>query len=518
MKLFILLLIVSVAYCEVINFSYGGRNNKLFVPKGDEGKAIPLFVMLHGCTQNPDDFMKGTQMNQQGEKRNFLVLYPEQPSSANSNKCWNWFETAHQKRGSGEPKLIVDMVNAVKAKYNVDEGRVFASGLSAGAAMSVILGSTYPDVFACIGAGSGLEYKAATSMISAFTAMSSGGPSPETQGKLAYSASSSINKEICVSVFHGTSDYTVSYINGQQITQQFAVTNDLNFNKGTQKGSIVETQKTSGTVPGGLSYVRAQYDNTVENRPVIEFVTVDKMGHAWSGGSTAGSYTDPKGPDASEMMTNFFLNYTDTNPTSASTSNTPTTNTGSTTSSETSSDTTTTDGEKKIDLPSISGEDGFVGQTILDSYGTGTCKLGDKGMFNVDTYRTILSFPTFEIPEDATIKRATLTITRTQLSGNVGYISVDMKTGSFNSAGDGLARSDYSASASVTDAFTLDIPSSNGQSVTMDLPSYSLEYINRKTGKNERTQLRLKGSTTASFTANTLFISCGGAVLTVYYE
>ena len=127
-------------------------------------------------------------MNTLADEKNFLVLYPEQTSSGNSNKCWNWFETAHQSRGSGEPFIIAGMVTTVKNNYSIQDERVYVAGLSAGAAMSVIMGATYPDFFSGIGVGAGLEYKAATSMSGAFTAMSSGGPNPTQQGIAAYGA------------------------------------------------------------------------------------------------------------------------------------------------------------------------------------------------------------------------------------------------------------------------------------------------------------------------------------------
>lgn len=144
--------------------------------------------MLHGCTQSPDDFAAGTEMNAYAERNRFFVVYPEQPVSANLSKCWNWFDSSNQSRGRGEPASIVGVVNKIKSNYPVDSRRVYVAGLSAGGAMSVILGAAYPDVFAAIGVGSGLEYKAATSVLYSGTAMLYGGPDPVQQGNLAYQA------------------------------------------------------------------------------------------------------------------------------------------------------------------------------------------------------------------------------------------------------------------------------------------------------------------------------------------
>src|SRR5690349_19571047 len=69
----------------------GSRAYKLYVPSCYSAQALPLVVMLHGCTQSPDDFATGTRMNDVAEEQSFLVAYPAQPSSANASKCWNWF-------------------------------------------------------------------------------------------------------------------------------------------------------------------------------------------------------------------------------------------------------------------------------------------------------------------------------------------------------------------------------------------------------------------------------------------
>ncbi|MFC4639863.1 PHB depolymerase family esterase [Deinococcus hohokamensis] len=286
------------------------RNYTLYTPTAGAGTARPLVVMLHGCTQSPTDFAAGTRMNDLADSKGFLVVYPEQPSSANQNKCWNWFEPAHQARGQGEPAVIKAIVDAVKGKTAVDGTRVYVAGLSAGAAMSVIMGATYPDVFSAIGVGAGLEYKAATSTNAAFTAMNSGGPNPDTQGTAAYNAMGTAKRNVRTIVFHGTSDYTVYPVNGDQVAAQWVQTSDLT-DDGQDNGSKSTSQLTTrnGTVSGGRAYTVKTYAGGV-----VELWNVTGMGHAWSGGSTAGTYTDPQGPDASAEMWRFFSAGTSTAP------------------------------------------------------------------------------------------------------------------------------------------------------------------------------------------------------------
>jgi poly(hydroxyalkanoate) depolymerase family esterase len=303
-----------------------GRTCMIYTPTKPVANP-PLIVMLHGCTQNPTDFSAGTQMNVVAEKLGWVVVYPEQPSSANQNECWNWFVAADQARDQGEPALLAAITQQVVQQSGCDPKRVYVAGISAGAAMSVILGATYPDIFAAIGVCSGLEYAAATSTSGAYTAMASGGPSPQTQGDAAWAAMGSAARLVPVMVFHGSSDYTVATVNGEQIVEQWLRTDDLAPN-GQPHGklSTTPTHTTKGTAPGGDTYTLNEYCDPT-GRTIVAYCLVDGMGHAWSGGSTAGSYTEPKGPDASTMLTQFFAANTLTGAAPAGTTTTTTTTT-----------------------------------------------------------------------------------------------------------------------------------------------------------------------------------------------
>jgi poly(hydroxyalkanoate) depolymerase family esterase len=286
----------------------GSRTYRLYVPTGYvAGTAVPLVVMLHGCTQDPDQFASGTEMTNLGEANTFLVAFPDEPSSANQNKCWNWFEPAHQARGAGEPSLIAGIVGKIEGEYTVDGARVYVAGISAGAAMAVIMGATYPDVFRAIGVESGLEYRAATSQTAAFTAMgSAGGPSPAAQGLAAYQAMGAQKQRVRAIVFHGTSDFTVYPLNGHQAARQWLQTLDY-VDDGADNNSVdsIPDLTVNGQVAGGRAYTRYVY-NDAAGQPVVEKWLVTSMGHAWSGGNTAGSFTDPQGPSATREMWRFF--------------------------------------------------------------------------------------------------------------------------------------------------------------------------------------------------------------------
>ncbi len=273
------------------------------------GTAVPLLVMLHGCTQTAQDFATGTAMNQLAEQYGFIIVYPQQTSNYNQNLCWNWFVPANQLRGSGEPASIVGIIQTMQqntALWTIDPTRIYVAGLSAGAAMSVILGVTYPDVFAAIGVHSGLEYKAATNLSSGWRAMQRGGPDPQQQGLAAYAAMSSLARIVPTIVLHGTNDTTVAPVNGDQAVQQWMETDQLASQNTYTPDFTRPTHVTSGQVPGGFAYVVATWANA-NGGDVQAYWKIRGMGHAWSGGSSAGTYTDSRGPNASLALYNFFV-------------------------------------------------------------------------------------------------------------------------------------------------------------------------------------------------------------------
>jgi poly(hydroxyalkanoate) depolymerase family esterase len=276
------------------------------------GTEVPLLVLLHGCTQKAADFAAGTGMNQLAEQYGFIVLYPQQKRMSNQTLCWNWFKHAHQYRDRGEPALIAHMVQAIienRSQWTIDKSRVYVLGASAGAAMAVILGATYPDIFTAIGVHSGVEYQAVTNILGGLKLVLKGGPDPIKQGQKAFEAMG-INKRLAPTiVFQGTHDKIVSPINGDQVVQQWMLTNYLASEGQYVADMKTPTTTTSGQIPDGYSYtVYTWKDHT--GREIQQYWKIDNLAHAWSGGNPAASYTDPRGPNASQAMYEFFMQHT----------------------------------------------------------------------------------------------------------------------------------------------------------------------------------------------------------------
>lgn len=276
---------------EHFSCSAGALDYKLYIPAGLEGSRAPLLLMLHGCTQTPDDFALGTRMNQLAREHGYVVAWPQQSASRNQNRCWNWFRDSDQQRGQGEPAMLAALTRHLVQQHGLDERRVFVAGLSAGGAMAAVLASTHPDVYAAIGVHSGLPIGLASDVPSAFAAMRSGKAS-------AFGRSvAPSDTPVPAIVFHGDGDKTVHPRNGAGVVEQ-----SLGATGGDTAKHEVTVER--GIAAGGRRYTRTLHVHA--GRVSAEHWLTHGAPHAWSGGDPAGSYTDPAGPDASAEMLRFF--------------------------------------------------------------------------------------------------------------------------------------------------------------------------------------------------------------------
>jgi poly(hydroxyalkanoate) depolymerase family esterase len=262
----------------------GSRLCKVYIPARTLAEPRSLLIMLHGCTQTPEDFAAGTRMNHLAERNGFIVAYPAQPKSANSSACWNWFNPQNQARGMGEAAMIAAQAQSLVAEFGIDPRRVFVAGLSAGGAMAAVMAATYPDIFSGVGIHSGLPYRSASDVVTALAAMrGQGAAKMQRNGEAA---------PIPTIVFHGTADHIVHPSNGAKIADAHLGSRE------THSGLTGEGK--------GRPFQRI-LTRDQDGRITAEHWIIEGAGHAWSGGSTEGSFADPLGPDASREMVRFFL-------------------------------------------------------------------------------------------------------------------------------------------------------------------------------------------------------------------
>jgi poly(hydroxyalkanoate) depolymerase family esterase len=264
----------------------GTRTYRLYVPSRHDGRRRPLLVMLHGCKQDPVDFAIGTRMNTVAEEHGMFVVYPHQPKGANPMSCWNWFNPRDQVRDFGEPSIIAGITREIIERFNIDPNQVFVAGLSAGGAMAAVMGATYPDIYAAIGIHSGLLYKSANDVVSAFAVM---------RGEPGVRATAGQIPRTQMIVFHGDADQTVHPFNAEKIMEANVDT-----------GDVVEQLKSADH----KGYTRTLARDR-SGKIWSEHWLVHGARHGWSGGSLDGSFTEPRGPDASREMVRFFFQVTE---------------------------------------------------------------------------------------------------------------------------------------------------------------------------------------------------------------
>jgi poly(hydroxyalkanoate) depolymerase family esterase len=263
---------------------------------------LPALVMLHGCTQTARDFADATRAEAFAEANGVVMLFPQQSLAANPQRCWSWFSADEQAGTGPEITRIAMHVASLPTTAAVDASRVFVAGLSAGAAMTSIVGATHPELVSGLAVHSGLAYGSATTLTGAFMAQASGDPDVPASSEGAYRAMGAHARTLPVIVFHGTADTVVAPINGAQVAAAWRGTDDW-IDDGAANGSI-PAPTTRMDMLGGRN-VTIETVTRADGVVLVERWAIEGVGHAWSGGAPGQPFTAP-GPDALAALWTFF--------------------------------------------------------------------------------------------------------------------------------------------------------------------------------------------------------------------
>lgn len=205
---------------------------KTFVP-AKLPKNPPLVIVLHGCGQTPESLDAASGFSRLASERGFVLLYPAQTRSNNSQGCFNWFRPSAVARDRGELLSVRQMIEHASKRHRVNRGRVFVVGLSAGGAMTEVLAATYPDLFAGAAIVAGMPVGAARDAMSALRAMKFGAPAPaEGWGSRIAEISSTDRSWPSITIWHGTADRVVNPANADACVDQWLETMNLDRSSG----------------------------------------------------------------------------------------------------------------------------------------------------------------------------------------------------------------------------------------------------------------------------------------------
>ncbi|WFE52550.1 PHB depolymerase family esterase [Micromonospora sp. WMMD1155] len=270
---------------QVTGFGSNPGNLAMYAYRPDNLPAnSPAVVLLHGCVQNASGYFANSGWQKYADQWKFALIVAQQPSGNNANSCFNFFEAGDTTRGQGEALSIKQMVDHAKANFGVNGSRVYVSGLSAGGAMSAVMLATYPDVFAAGSIIAGIPYRCATSMVNAFSCMNPGADkTPAAWGDLVRGAYSGYTgPRPRVAIWHGTSDTTVTPLNGTESRDQW-----------TNVRGVSQTPSSTSSLPGNTTL-------EVYGNDDVRLYRVSGMGH--------GTPVDPgSGADQCGTAAAYFL-------------------------------------------------------------------------------------------------------------------------------------------------------------------------------------------------------------------
>ncbi len=224
-----------------------------------------MVVSLHHCFQFADDYIEEAGWKPLADRYKFVLLMPQQSPFRDLNRCFGWFSAADS-RGKGEVESIRQMVEKMIADHGIDRRRIFVTGLSSGAGMTLKLLAALPDVFAGGGAIGGVTFGCTSIILGALHCQVVGEfHDPKGWGDMVRAASPHRGPWPLVSIWHGDLDAIAATHNARESVEQW-----------TNVHGTDGTPDRTETVEGHLRYVY----NDASGRPVVEYWSLVDYGHS----------------------------------------------------------------------------------------------------------------------------------------------------------------------------------------------------------------------------------------------
>lgn len=260
---------------------------KLFIPSHPQPKAA-LFVSMHGCLSAAEDSESSTRFSELAERYGFYVYYPEPAMGPDSKGCFEFYTEESQKPGFGDAAVIVNKVQELLQRYDIDSERVFVSGMSGGASLVSVLTSCYPDVFSGAVIHSGMGYGLASTWQQSLL-IAQIGPNPFYQRNTTCSPGSFHGKMFLI---QGSRDQVMNPRHHTALKKDY-------FGGLTEKKNWIPPQINK------YGYTVSQFlDSNKQVRGKAVYVW--GMNHEWSGADPI-NQINPRGPFVSQMIVDYFL-------------------------------------------------------------------------------------------------------------------------------------------------------------------------------------------------------------------
>ncbi len=253
------------------------RDYLLYVPRSyDRSRPTPLVISMHGAGLWGAAQKETSQWNELADSRGFIVVYP---SGIGGKGVRIW----HVETGAGlmmDVRFISELIDTLKASYNIDSTRIYANGLSNGGGMSFVLSCTLSDRIAAVG------------MVAAAQTLPWGWCTD--------------HRAVPMIAFHGTADRDVPYNGGSSWVSPRPFPNVSTWAANWARRNRCGANPVESTVARDVT--RRAYTNCADDAAVVLY-TIQGGGHTWPGGKPLPKWfvgRTTRSIDATSLMWSFF--------------------------------------------------------------------------------------------------------------------------------------------------------------------------------------------------------------------